>query len=110
MERFRSTFSRLNLEFFNIAESALVLESRLTASLLRGFQIKLAALVAIPARRVLMMDADLLWVRNPRYIIASCKASGVHADLFRDFWHFVDRRHEKSSSTSFLYSLHEIWL
>ena len=108
IERFRSTFSKLNLEFFNIAESALVLESRLTASLLRGFQIKLAALVAIPARRVLMMDADLLWIKDPRHIIAKCKVCGVHAHLFRDFWHFVDRRHEKSSSTSFLYSLHGI--
>jgi len=108
MTKFRSTFSKLKLEFFNVAESALVLESRLTASSLRGFQIKLAALVAIPARRVLMMDADLLWIKDPRHIIAKCKSSGVHAHLFRDFWHFVERRHEKSSSTSFLYSLHGI--
>lgn len=106
MTKFRSTFSKLNLEFFNVAGSALVLESRLTASSLRGFQIKLAALVAIPARRVLMMDADLLWVKDPRYIITKCKSSGVHAHLFPDFWHFVERRHEKSSSTSFLYSLY----
>jgi hypothetical protein len=104
--KFRSTFSKLKLEFFNVAGSPLVLESRLTASSLRGFQIKLAALVAIPARRVLMMDADLLWVKDPRHIITKCKSSGVHAHLFRDFWHFVERRHEKSSSTSFLYSLH----
>lgn len=106
--KLRSTFSNLTLLFFNLAESALVLESRLTASLLRGFQIKLAALVAISARRVLMMDADLLWIRDPRSIIAKCKASKVHAHLFRDFWHFVNRRHEKSSSTSFLYALHKI--
>jgi len=108
MTKFKSTFSNLKLEFFNVADSALVLESRLTASLLRGFQIKLAALVAIPARRVLMMDADLLWIKDPRHIIAKCKSSEVHAHLFRDFWHFVERRHDKSSSTSFLYSLHEI--
>ena len=108
MTKFRSTFTKLKLEFFNVAGSALVLESRLTASSLRGFQIKLAALVAIPAHRVLMMDADLLWIKDPRDIIAKCKSSGVHAHLFRDFWHFVERRHEKSSSTSFLYSLHGI--
>lgn len=108
MAKFRSTFSKLKLEFFNVAESALVLESRLTASSLRGFQIKLAALVAIPACRVLMMDADLLWVKDPRHIITKCKCSGVHAHLFCDFWHFVERRHEKSSSTSFLYSLYGI--
>lgn len=106
MARFRSTFSKLKLEFFNVAESDLVLESRLTASSLRGFQIKLAALVAIPACRVLMMDADLLWVKDPRHIITKCKLSGVHAHLFCDFWHFMERRHEKSSSTSFIYSLH----
>ena len=106
MEKFRSTFSKLKLEFFNLAESPLVLESHLTASSLRGFQIKLAALVAIPAHCVLMMDADLLWVKDPRHIITKCKSSGVHAHLFRDFWHFEERQHEKSSSTAFLYSLH----
>ena len=108
MTKFRNTFSKLKLEFFNVADTTLVLESRLTASSLRGFQIKLAALVAIPAHRVLMMDADLMWIRDPRYIIAKCKCSGIHAHLFCDFWHFVERRHEKSSSTSFLYSLHGI--
>ena len=91
----------MKLEFFNVAESALVLESRLTASLLRGFQIKLAALVAIPAHRVLMMDADLLRVKDPCHIITKYKSSGIHAHLFRDFWHFVERRHEKSSRHHF---------
>ena len=103
---FESTFTSLKLVFFNLAESVLVLESSLTADMLRGFQIKLAALVAIPACRVLMMDADLLWLTDPRHIIAKCKKDQVHAYLFSDFWHFVHRRHEKSSSTSYLYSLH----
>ena len=65
-------------------------------------------MVAVPARRVLMMDADLLWARDPRHIIAKCEREGVHAHLFRDLWHFVNRTHEKSSSTSFLYSLHGV--
>ena len=106
MRRFKSAFSNINLVFFDIAESALVLESNLTAKMLKGFQIKLAALVAIRARRVLMMDADLLWMKDPRYIIAKCKKGNIQAHLFRDFWHFLTRRHEKTSSTSFLYSLH----
>lgn len=105
-EEFKDAFPCFSLVFFNIAESILVLESHLTANTLRGFQIKLAAMVAVPARRVLMMDADLLWLNDPRQIISKCKESKTHAHLFRDFWHFVKRRHEKSSSTSFLYSLH----
>lgn len=105
-DRFKSEFYSLNLVFFDLAETALVLESHLTAPSLRGFQIKLAAVVAIPARRVLLMDADLFWLIDPRTIIAKCRADDVDAHLFCDFWHFVERRHEKSSSTSFLYSIH----
>lgn len=98
----------LDLIFFNLADTILISESRLTPNSLRGFQIKLAALAAVPAKRVLMMDADLFWVTDPFEIIHKCKDNKMDAHLFKDFWHFVQRRHEKSSSTSFLYSLYDI--
>lgn len=106
--KFKSSFKTLSIEFLDLCESELVTESNLTADKLKGFQIKLAALVAIRARRVLLMDCDILWVQDPRYIIANCKRNVLHAHLFCDFWHFVEHRHEKSASTSFLYSLHGI--
>jgi hypothetical protein len=106
--KFKSCFKTLSIEFFNLCESELVTESNLTADTLKGFQIKLAALVAIRARRVLLMDCDIFWVQDPRHIIANCKRNVFDAHLFCDFWHFVKHRHEKSASTSFLYSLHGI--
>lgn len=106
--KFKSCFKTLSIEFFNLCESELVTESNLTADTLKGFQIKLAALVAIRARRVLLMDCDIFWVQDPRHIIANCKRNEFDAHLFCDFWHFVKHRHEKSASTSFLYSLHGI--
>tara|TARA_B100000676_G_scaffold300338_1_gene345880 strand:- start:637 stop:1980 length:1344 start_codon:yes stop_codon:yes gene_type:complete len=106
---FKDHFSaELNIIFFDLSDTIIISESHLTAKLLRGFQIKLAALAAIPARRVLMMDADLIWITDPYEIIEKCKRNNVHAHLCKDFWHFVQRRHEKSSSTSFLYSLYNI--
>ena len=108
-DAFNSVFyDDLNLIFFNLADTILVSESRFTPSSLRGFQIKLAALAAVPAKRVLMMDADLFWVTDPFEILHKCKDNKIDAHLFKDFWHFVKRRHEKSSSTSFLYSLYDI--
>ena len=106
--KFKSSFKTLSIEFFNLCESELVTESNLTADTLKGFQIKLAALVAIRARRVLLMDCDIFWVQDQRHIIANCKRNEFDAHLFCDFWHFVKHRHEKSASTSFLYSLHGI--
>ena len=106
--KIKNAFTSLNIVFFDIAQSALILESRFSASSLRGYQIKIAAMVAIRARRVLLMDADILWLRDPRKIIEKCKKEEVDAHLFSDFWHFMRRRHEKSSSTSFLYSLYGV--
>ena len=106
---FRKEFAFIkNLSFFDLEHSLLVVESELTAQSLRGYQIKLAAMAAIPARHVLMMDADLLWLRDPRDILNACRGDGKAAFLFSDFWHFVTKRHERTSSTSFLYSLHGI--
>ena len=106
---FRKQFAFItNLSFFDLEHSLLVVESELTAQSLRGYQIKLAAMVAIPARHVLMIDADLLWLRDPRDILNECRRDGRAAYLFSDFWHFVTKRHERTSSTSFLYALHGI--
>lgn len=106
--RFSYAFPTMDLTFFDLAESTLVMESHLTPQSLRGFQIKLAAIVAIPAKRMLLMDADLFWLIDPCHIIDSCKTQHVVAHLFSDFWHFVRKRHEKTSSTSFLYSLYDV--
>lgn len=102
-QRLQNSFPMLDLNFFDLTHTLLVMESELTAESLRGFQIKMAALVAIPARRVLLMDADLLWIQSPTNIIDTCREQNVDAHLFADFWHFLNRRHEKTSSTSFLY-------
>ena len=99
----RAEFADLDLHFVDLAE-----QPGLDHLDLRGFQIKLAAVACVSAKRVLLMDADLLWVNDPVPMVSDIKRGGFGAHLFCDFWHFNLRRHEKSSSTSFLYSLHEV--
>lgn len=76
-----------------------------TATGLRGYQIKLAAIVEFAAPRVLMCDADILWVTNPQHLVASVVNHGSEACIMPDIWHMQTKRHDKSATTSFLYGL-----
>lgn len=76
-----------------------------TATGLRGYQIKLAAIVEFAAPRVLMCDADILWVTNPQHLVDSVVSHGSEACIMPDIWHMQTKRHDKSATTSFLYGL-----
>lgn len=84
---------------------------------LRGFQIKLAALAyaldayAASVSTIVMSDADILWVQHPTLGVVrdtagvprdACGDAGIRVGVFRDLWHSINKRHEKSASTSFL--------
>lgn len=76
----------------------------------RGFQIKLAALAyvldayASSVSAIVLSDADILWVRHPScgVIRSGALSQSVRIGIFRDLWHSVHKRHEKSASTAFI--------
>lgn len=109
--RFRARYGdQLQLEFFDISTTDVITDTQLNVKDLRGYQIKLIALVlaAKDHRHVLMMDADLLWLRDPFEMIEDLISRDIDAFIFNDFWHFKNKQHEKSSSTSFLFDLHGV--
>lgn len=105
---FSRAFPSLKLSFYNLADSSLVCETQLNVEELRGYQIKLAAMAAVSARRVLLMDADILWIRSPDEMVADAVENGTDAFLFSDFWNLKTNQHDKSASTAFLYETYGV--
>jgi hypothetical protein len=96
------------IRFVNLAESALCAPPyNMHVSDLRGFQIKLAAMCMTSGRSVLMMDADILWLSNPESLFDRCEDS-YDAMVFSDIWHFQNKRHERTSTTTMLYETHAL--
>ena len=96
--RFKAAF-RLQLVFVDLHKEFSLFDD---ARELHGFQIKLAAISCVQARRVLMFDADILWLHTPEVLIRDAKHD---AHFFSDFWHFHSKPHERSATTCFLYNL-----
>jgi len=108
--KFKLEFSKyINLKFLNVMHCTQFTELMPQAvALLRGYQIKLCALCILPYKRILLCDADILWITNPQDTLTEIHKSASDMFVFSDIWHFQHKRHEKSSTTSFLYRLHGI--
>ena len=96
--------SNLNITFMNLKEEPYA--SRLPQiparyENLRGFQIKIAALVATDADNVILSDADILWAANPSSYLS---LSDIHT--FQDIWHMSNKQQSKSAGTAWLYNIH----
>jgi hypothetical protein len=106
VDAFGREFGRsLRLRFLDVGACAeLVRRVGGGAGALRGYQIKMAAMCVLNYGRVLLCDADILWLRNPLETIPRDRDLFV----FSDIWHFRAKRHDKSSTTSFLYRLHGV--
>ena len=106
IEKFTREFSKfMVLNFLNLkdcTEFINTIDGGVNA--LRGYQIKLAALCVLHYKKIILCDADILWIQNP------LKSINRDCDLFifSDIWHFRCKRHEKSSTTSYLYRLHNV--
>ena len=68
----------------------------------RGFQIKLAAVVASCFATVILSDADILWLSNPERLLDRMRCSGAGMMLFSDIWEFYKRQHNRTSITIWL--------
>lgn len=106
VDKFTQEFSKfISLDFLNIKDCTdfvNTIDGGVNA--LRGYQIKLAAMCVLTYKNIILCDADILWIQNP------LKSINRDCDLFifSDIWHFKCKRHEKSSTTSFLYRLHNV--
>ena len=106
IEKFTKEFSKfMSLRFLNIkdcTEFINMIDGGVDT--LRGYQIKLAAMCVLNYKNIILCDADILWIENPlKSITRDCDLF-----IFSDIWHFKCKRHEKSSTTSFLYKLHNV--
>lgn len=95
--------SKLNVELMNLKDEPYA--SRLPKipgvyENLKGFHIKMAALVATDAEKVILADADILWVTNPEVYLS------IDVHTFQDIWHMCNKQHSKSAGTSWLYNIH----
>jgi hypothetical protein len=72
----------------------------------RGFQIKLASLANTIYDVCILSDADILWVTNPEHLIERMQYERADMLLFRDFWHFRTKPHNKTMATAWLYAQH----
>ena len=95
------------VSFVDLSKSVLCTEQAMTPEKLRGFQIKLAALCMTTAQRVLLMDADILWLSDPSRLMDECMCT-YDALIFSDIWHFENKKHERTSTTTLLYDIHRL--
>ena len=96
--------SKLNISFMNLKQEPYL--SRLPPiparyENLRGFQMKIASLVATDADSVILSDADILWVSNPESYL-----TGPDVHICQDIWHMSNKQHSKSAGTAWLYNIH----
>lgn len=96
--------SKLNISFMNLKQEPYL--SRLPQiparyENLRGFQMKIASLVATDADSVILSDADILWVSNPESYL-----TGPDVHTCPDIWHMSNKQHSKSAGTAWLYNIH----
>lgn len=103
-EKQTKIMAKLNVSFMNLKKYPYA--SRLPSipkeyESLKGFQIKIAALVATDADQVILSDADIVWVSNPENYL-----SGANVHTFQDIWHMSNKQHNKSAQTAWLYKLH----
>lgn len=74
----------------------------------RGFQIKLAALANAIYGVCILSDADIIWMRDPDLLIRRMRDEDATVLLFRDFWNFQTKQHNKTLPTAWLYAAHGV--